>query len=79
MWVDKIVICVYNSYMKVGNNPITVQYYMDRQRYLTQLANDRRQDELRQQELDRQKDSVERINRARELDNRLGQKVDVYA
>jgi hypothetical protein len=65
--------------MKVENNPITVQYYMDRQRYLTQLADDRRQDELRQQELARQKDSVERINRARELDNRLGQKVDVYA
>jgi hypothetical protein len=79
MWVDKIVICVYNSYMKVENNPITVQYYMDRQRYLTRLADDRRQDELRQQELARQKDSVERINRARELDNRLGQKVDVYA
>ena len=65
--------------MKVETNPITVQYYTDRQRYLTQMATDRRQDDLRNQELIRQRDQVERINRARELNSRLGQKVDTYA
>jgi len=44
-----------------------------------EMVNDRRRDELRYQEVARKKESIERINRARELNNQLGQKVDTYA
>ena len=65
--------------MKIESNTITTEYHINRQRYLMEMVNDRRQDELRYQEVARKKESIERINRARELNNQLGQKVDTYA
>lgn len=65
--------------MKIESNTITTEYHINRQRYLMEMVNDRRRDELRYQEVARKKESIERINRARELNNQLGQKVDTYA
>lgn len=65
--------------MKIESNTITTEYYINRQRYLMEMINERRQDELQYQEIVRKKESIERINRARELNNQLGQKVDTYA
>jgi len=65
--------------VKIESNTITTEYHINRQRYLMEMVNDRRRDELRYQEVARKKESIERINRARELNNQLGQKVDTYA
>jgi hypothetical protein len=76
--IDKIINYVYNYSMEIKTDPITIQYYIDRQRYLAQLTENRRQDDLRSRELDLRKDHIERINRARELQKDLGQNIDVY-
>ena len=65
--------------MKVQNNPISVQYYLDYQRYLDRLSDTRRVENLRAAELIKQKTHIERIIRARELDKNLGQNIDTYA
>lgn len=65
--------------MKVESNPVSVQYYLDYQRYLDRLSDTRRVEELRAAELIKQKTHIERIIRARELDKNLGQNIDTYA
>ena len=65
--------------MKVQNNPVSVQYYLDYQRYLDRLSDIRRVENLRAAELIKQKTHIERIIRARELDKNLGQNIDTYA
>jgi|688.fasta_scaffold676028_2 hypothetical protein len=65
--------------MKVQSNPISVQYYLDYQRYLDRLSDTRRVENLRAAELIKQKTHIERIIRARELDKNLGQNIDTYA
>lgn len=64
--------------MKVQNNPVSVQYYLDYQRYLDRLSDTRRVEELRAAEVDKQKTQIERIIRSRELDKNLGQNIDMY-
>ncbi len=64
--------------MKVQSNPVSVQYYLDYQRYLDRLSDTRRVEELRDAEVDKQKTQIERIIRARELDKNLGQNIDTY-
>lgn len=64
--------------MEIDTNKITVQYYIDRQRYLDRLASEKNQSDLRYRELQNHKDHIERINRSRELEKNLGQNIDRY-
>lgn len=64
--------------MRIESNPVTIQYYLDHQRYLERLSDNRRLEQLRLTEIEKQKTNVERMDRARELDKNLGQNIDIY-
>jgi hypothetical protein len=58
-------------------NPTTVRYYEEYARYLTKMRDKTLYDDRvdHQQHLDKLK--IENMQRARELDNRLGQNIDI--
>lgn len=67
----------YRIILQMKINPTTVRYYEEYARYLTKMRDKTLYDDRvdHQQHLDKLK--IENMQRARELDNRLGQNIDI--